>query len=102
GVVGLRFGGKGLDRELGCRERLGIEALGDIVALARGVRVALRRRQAEPFERLGKVLLDADAAGVEDAEVELAVGDATIGRLAEPLRGALVIRLARPRGVRPR
>jgi hypothetical protein len=29
---------------------LGIEPLGDIVALARGIRIALRRRQAVPFE----------------------------------------------------
>ena len=54
--------------------------------LRRGVGVALRRRQAEPFEGFGEVLFDADAAGIEDAEVELAVGDAAIGRLAEPLR----------------
>src|SRR5204862_6706877 len=47
--------------------------------------------EADPFEVFGEVLLDADAAGIEDAEVELAVGDAAIGRLAEPLRRALVI-----------
>ena len=79
GIVGLGFGGKGLDRELCRRQRLGIEALGNIVALVGSVRVALRRRQAEPFEGFGKVLFDADAAGIEDAEIELAVRDAAIG-----------------------
>ena len=59
--------------------------------LRAGVRVALRCRQAEPFEGFGEVLFDADAAGIEDAEVELAVGDAAIGGLAEPLRRALVV-----------
>src|SRR5205814_8979423 len=49
-IVGLGFGGKGLDRELCCRQRLGIEALGNIVAFTRCVRVALRSRQTEPFE----------------------------------------------------
>ena len=38
--------------------------------------------------------LVAEAAGVEDAEVELAVTDAVFGRPAEPLRGSGVIRLA--------
>ena len=97
GVVGLRFRREGLDRELGCRQRLGVEALGDIVAFATGIRVALRRRQAEPFERLGEILFDADAAGIKDAEVELAVGDAAIGRLAEPLRGCLLYTSPSPR-----
>ena len=91
GVVGLRFRREGLDRELGRSQRLGVEPLGDIVALADRIRVALRRGQAEPFEGFGEVLFDADAAGIEDAEVELAVGDAAIGRLAEPLRRALVV-----------
>src|SRR5581483_10586336 len=36
-------------------------------------------------------LVDADAAGIEDAEIVLAVGDAAIGGLAEPLRRALVV-----------
>jgi hypothetical protein len=79
GVVGLRLGREGLDRELGRRQRLGVEALRDIVALAAGVGVALGCRQAEPFEGFGEVLLHADAAGIEDAEVELAVGDAALG-----------------------
>src|SRR5207237_10406008 len=61
------------------------------VALATGVRVALGCRQAEPFEGFGEVLFDADAAGIEDAEVELAVGDAAVGGFAEPDRRALVI-----------
>src|SRR5262249_46696172 len=34
GVVGLRLGAKSLDRELGGGERLRVEALGDVVALA--------------------------------------------------------------------
>src|SRR5208283_175151 len=38
-----------------------------------------------------EVLFDADAAGIEDAEVELAVGDAAIGGLAEPLSRVLVV-----------
>src|SRR5581483_6944603 len=92
GIVGLRLGGEGLDRELGRGERLGIEALGDIVALLRGVRVALGCREAEPLEGFGEVLLDADAAGIEDAEVKLAVGDAAVSRLAEPACRALVVR----------
>ncbi len=36
-------------------------------------------------------MFDADAAGIEDAEVELAVGDAAVRRLAEPFRSILVI-----------
>src|SRR6185312_9042552 len=92
GVIRLLLRRKGLDRELCRRERLWIEPLGDIVALARGIGIALRRRQAEPLEGFGKVLFDADAAGIEDAEVELAVADPAVGRLAEPLRRALVVR----------
>src|SRR5215212_11812013 len=76
GVVGLRLHRKGLDREPGRSLRLDVEALGDIVALAPGIRVALGCREAEPFEGFGEVLFDTDAAGIEDAEVELAVGDA--------------------------
>src|SRR3954464_14349488 len=62
GVVGLRLRREGLDRELGRRQRLGVEAFGNIVALAAGIRVALGRREAEPFEGFGEVLFDADAA----------------------------------------
>src|ERR1700761_4353985 len=91
GVVGLWLRREGLDREFRRRQRLGVEALGDIVALVAGIDVTLGGRQAEPFEGFGEVLVDADAAGVEDAEVELAVGDAAIGGLAEPLRRALVV-----------
>src|SRR6185312_14279396 len=83
GVVGLRLRRERLDREPCRRLRLDVEALGDVVALAAGIRVALGCREAEPFEGLGKVLFNADAAGIEDAEVELAVGDAAIGGLAE-------------------
>src|SRR5258708_29081388 len=74
GVLGLRFGRKGLDGELGRGQRLRVETLGDVVALGRGVGIALGRREAEPFEGFGEVRLDADTAGVENAEVELAVG----------------------------
>src|SRR5580700_4750684 len=42
-VVGLGFGGEGLDRELCCGERLRIEPLGNVVALATGIGVALGR-----------------------------------------------------------
>src|SRR5262245_6383061 len=90
-VVGLGLGAKGLDRELGGGERLRVEALCDVVALACRIRVSLCRGEAEPFVGFGEVLLDADAAGIEDAEVVLAVGDATIGSLAEPLRRARVV-----------
>src|SRR5262245_54412137 len=68
GIVGLRLGGKGLDRELCGGQRLRVEAFGDVVALAAGVGIALRRREAEPLEGFGEVLVDADAAGIEDAE----------------------------------
>src|SRR5207249_3388225 len=91
GVVGLRLRRKGLDREPGRRQRLDVEALGDIVALAPRIRIALASGEAEPFEGFGEVLFDADAAGIEDAEVELAVGDAAVGGLAEPGRRALVV-----------
>src|SRR6266702_8677901 len=91
GVVRLRLGAKGLDRKFGGGERLRIETLGDVVALAGSIRVTLGGRKGEPFVGLGEVLLHADAAGIEDAEVELAVGDAAVGGLAEPLRRALVV-----------
>ena len=44
-----------------------------------------RGRRGEPPVGLGQVLLHPDAAGAENSEVVLAVGDAVIGRLAEPL-----------------
>src|SRR5258708_9040672 len=91
GGLRLRFDGKGLDREPGGRERLGVQPFRNIVTLVRRVRVALRRCQAEPFEGFGEVLFDADAAGIEDTEVELAVGNAAVGGFAEPFRGALVV-----------
>src|SRR5262245_45975931 len=50
GVFGLRLHAEGLDREPGRCQRLGVEPLGDIVALAAGVGIALRGREAEPFE----------------------------------------------------
>src|SRR6185437_5925969 len=79
GVIRLRLGCKRLDRKLGRRERLDVEAFGDIVALVARICIALCGGEAEPFEGFGEVLFDADAAGIEDAEVELAVGDAAIG-----------------------
>src|SRR5438552_12618072 len=82
GVVGLRLRREGLDREPGRRQRLDIEPLGNVVALAPRIRVALGCREAEPFEGFGQILFDADAAGIEDAEVELTVGDAAVGGLA--------------------
>src|ERR1700733_8910349 len=91
GIVGLGFSREGLDRELGRGQRLGIETLGNVVALATSVNIALRCGQAEPLEGFGEVLVNADAAGVENAEIILAVGDAAIGGLAEPLRRALVV-----------
>src|SRR5439155_21106857 len=59
-----------------------------------GVPVALVGGEREPFERLGEILLDPDAARVEDAEVVLTVRGAAIGGLAEPLRRGAVVGLA--------
>src|ERR1700756_2238098 len=47
GVVWLRLGAEGLDRELGGGERLRVEALCDVIALARRIRVALGGGEAE-------------------------------------------------------
>src|SRR6516164_10977813 len=91
GIVGLRLGDEGLDCELGCGQRLRVETFGDVVALEGCVCIALGRGEAEPFEGLREVLFDADASRIEDAEIELAVGDAAVGRFAEPLRRTLVV-----------
>src|SRR5262245_29266916 len=91
GVVGLQFGREGLDRKLGRGQRLRIEALCDVGWLVGRFRIALGGREAEPLEGFGEVLFDTDAAGIKDAEIELAIGDAAVGGLAEPLRRALVV-----------
>src|SRR3569623_2078032 len=85
---------EGLGRELGFGERCRIEPLGDVVTLVRGIGITLRCGEAEPFIGFGEVLFDADAARVKNAEVELAVGDAVFGGLAEPVGGDLVVRFA--------
>src|SRR5262249_31319460 len=40
-----------------------------------------------------EIRIDPDAAGIEDAEIVLAVRDALVGRLAEPLRGGAIVGL---------
>ena len=74
-----------------------VEMAGDLVALLRRVLVAVPGGEEEPLVGLGEVLLHADAARVEDGEIVLAVGDASIGGLAEPLRGGAVVRSCRRR-----
>ena len=56
--------------------------------------VAADRCQREPLVGFREVLLDPDAAGIEDGEIVLAVRDAEIRPLAEPLHRRLVVRLA--------
>ena len=59
---------------------------------AAGIDVALGGGEAEPFEGFSEILFHADAAGVKNAEVVLAIGDAARGGLPEPFGCALVIR----------
>src|SRR5271170_2666003 len=74
---------------LGCGARLFerrvVETGGDLITLLNGVLVTLPGREEEPFVGFAEILLHADAARVEDGEVVLAVGDAAISGLAEPL-----------------
>ena len=83
---------------LGCRarhfQRVLIETGSDLVTLLGSVLVTLLGREEEPFVGFAEILLHANTAGVKDGEVVLAVGDAAIGGLAEPLRGGSVIRFA--------
>src|SRR6202035_5517995 len=88
----LRRRGPGLHRKPRCGERLWVETGGNFVAFLRRVLVALDRGQRKPFVGLGVILRHAGAAGVQDAEIVLAVGDAVIGGLAEPVGGVGVIR----------
>src|SRR5579883_894721 len=64
---------------------------GNLIPLLQGVLVAARGRQSEPLVRLRIALGDADPAGVQDAEVELAIGDAMVRRLVEPVRCVAVV-----------
>jgi hypothetical protein len=80
-----------LDRGTGGGERLLIEMSGDIVALLGRVLVAFFRRKREPLVGFGEIVLDPDAAGIEDAEIVLAVGDAAIGAFAKPLGSGTVV-----------
>src|SRR5271170_1733534 len=62
-----------------------------LVALLGGFGVALIGGEQEPLIGLRVILFHAAAACVEDGEVVLAVGDAAIGSLAEPIRRRAVI-----------
>ena len=74
-----------------CRERLFVEMGGHFVTLLRCVLVAFSGRQEEPLVGFGEILLDTKAAREKDGEVVLAVGDAVLRGLAEPLRGRPVV-----------
>ena len=76
------------------RHRLGVERLGDIVARLGGIGIAAAGGQREPLVRLLEVSADAEAAGIEHAQVELAVGHAAVGGLLEPLGGGFELLLA--------
>src|ERR1043166_2594970 len=93
-LLGRRVDREGLHRELGGDERLLVDARRNVVPLLGRVLVALVGGEREPLVGLGEVLFDADAAGIQDAEIVLAVGDAAVGGLAEPLRRDAVVRLA--------
>ena len=71
----------GFEQRLGGGEPLGVEAHGDIVTLLAGVLVALLIGEREPHPGLLEVLLDAEAAGIEDGEIVLAVAHAVFGGL---------------------
>src|SRR5207244_4133029 len=51
-------------------------------------------RKREPLVGFGEVLVDANAARIKDSEIVLAVCDALVGRLAEPLRRGAIVGLA--------
>src|ERR1700736_3632926 len=89
-----RLGREALHRRPRRRERLRVETRGYVVALLIRILVAPLRREREPFVGLGEIRFDADAARVKNPEGVLAVGDATVGGLAEPLRGVAVIGVA--------
>ncbi len=91
---GCCCGVKVCDAERAAASEACIESGADVVALLAASRSPCSGREREPFVGFRQVLLDADAAGIEDAEIILAVGDAVFRRSAEPLRRGLVIRLA--------
>src|SRR3984885_10018094 len=91
GFSGLRLGRPLFRTRLRCRESLLVETGNDLIAFLRGVLVALLGGEEEPLVGLGKALIDADAAYIEDRQIVLAVSNAKVGGLAEPLRrGAIV------------
>src|ERR1043166_6062536 len=75
----------------GRRGRWRVEPRRHVVAFLVRVLVALLRGEREPFVGFGEICFDADAARVKDAEVVLAVGNAAVGSLAEPLSSVAVI-----------
>ncbi len=86
GRVGLRLGGPVLSTELvaACSEAW-IEAGADVVALLEAASLSpSRAASANHLIGFRQILLDADAARIQHAEIELAVGDAVDGGLAEP------------------
>src|SRR5438132_408379 len=94
GFLGRQVGGPGLHRKLRGDERLLVQARSDIVAFLGRVLIALLGRERKPLVGFREVLVDADAAGVKDAEIVLAVCNAPVGGFAEPLRRLAVVGLA--------
>ena len=92
--LGLRQRLPGLRGRHRRRQRLLVEAAGDLVAFLGGVTVAFAAGEREPLERFRQVGLDADAAGIEDRQIVLAVDDAVVGGLAEPARRGRIVGLA--------
>ena len=80
-LVGRGVGGPGLNRKLGGDERLLIEPRRHVLAFLGGILIALLRRKREPLVGFGEILIDPDTAGVKDAEIILAVGDAVLGNV---------------------
>ena len=90
----LRLGTPALNRLRRALERLRIETRSDVIPLLGRFDVAFARRQREPLVGFGQVLLDTDAARVEDGKIVLAVGNPVVRSLAEPFGGGLIVRLA--------
>src|SRR5262245_48257702 len=63
----LRLRGPGLRGALRGGQRSLVEAPTEVVALLRGFAVAVARSQGEPLVGLGRILLDPDAARVQDS-----------------------------------
>jgi hypothetical protein len=90
-----RFRLEGLHVGTSGGERFRLHRLRDLVASLASVAVALLGRQREPFVGLDKVDADAEAPGIEHAQIILAVGDVEIGGLGEIRGGARIVRLRR-------